>query len=274
MSFDEHGEQHRYSLRTRWQKRMNELLITIGNGLFNVMNFSGRTSRREFWIYAGFVTACVWLSTVVAIMPPYAHRAMHGGLATYSLDIKPILWPTITVATIWIALLSGATVRRLRDGGRSSLWAALPLPFLAMGFTLTSALFDAVARSLSPPMMVFYGLLLNNILFLCALLVLGFFLVLPTHGRDAADAVTRPANCLVTSERSKKPGRPVITASAIAIRQRSAPGRQTRFFEAFSCAKDMLTPGSVLDIAERDLKLKAALRVRRRGAPATREVRR
>lgn len=169
---------------------MSKLLITIGNGLFNVLKFSGRSSRRDYWIYAGFVTACVWLSTVVAIMPPYAHRAMHGGLATYSLGIKPILWPTITVATIWIALLSGATVRRLHDSGRSSLWAALPLPFLAMGFTLTSALFDAVARSLSPPMMVFYGLLLNNILFLCALLVLGVFLALPAHRRDTIDGVT------------------------------------------------------------------------------------
>jgi uncharacterized membrane protein YhaH (DUF805 family) len=168
---------------------MNKLLLPIGNGFRNVIKFSGRSSRRDFWIYAGFVTACVWLSTVVTILPPYAHRAMHGGLATYGLGIKPILWPTTMVAMIWIALLAGAAVRRLNDIGRTPLWAALPLPFLAMGFSLTSALFDAVARSLSPPMMVFYGLLLNNFLFLCTLLVLGFFLALPAHRRERPDGV-------------------------------------------------------------------------------------
>src|SRR6476620_11527549 len=111
---------------------MTKLLFEIGNEVCNVLHFSGRTKRRNFWIYAGFVTAAVALLTILAILPPYSHRAMHGARSGYDLSINAIIWPTAVVAAIWMALLAAATVRRLNDGGRSRLWAALPLPFLAM----------------------------------------------------------------------------------------------------------------------------------------------
>lgn len=182
---------------------MNKVIAAIKKGVLGIANFSGRSSRTDFWIYAIFVFLLAFgaWSTVMSMemartfdgVQQYA--AANPGKVTisagpngvsYSIkDGAPGVGPDFTyllesmsvIALVSIALLAAAAVRRLHDSERTGLWALLPIPFLFGGLWLMWVMSDGINANPEPEMGLFAMLFVNNIIYLATIGFLAFLLL-------------------------------------------------------------------------------------------------
>jgi uncharacterized membrane protein YhaH (DUF805 family) len=185
---------------------MNGIIATIGHGLMGVARFSGRDTLGQFWVYTAFVFALLFVATISAVLPPIAYayvvdQAVSGPMGEAGVnavpDIRGILYPLMALAVLAVLLLAAAVVRRLHDRDRAGIWGAIPLPFLAIGFTLTPGVFDSFAGGGEPNVAAFFLLFFNNVAYLLSLLWLVILLVCagtPGTNRFGPDPTHRRAN--------------------------------------------------------------------------------
>ena len=170
----------------------------IGNGLANLINFSGRTRRAAFWPYVAFVIF-LYFTGVSSIMLPemlasleqmQRFAAEHPDQATveqgpgsYSVtihghhpelmpDFSHIIFATVMSLVAIIFLLAAAVVRRLHDRGKSGAWGLMPIPFIVFASLVMPILFNQEG---TPNLGLFLALIFNNMLYLASL---GYLIVL------------------------------------------------------------------------------------------------
>lgn len=107
---------------------------SITHNLTGLLRFSGTDSRAQFWPYA----IAVFIGIMVVFMSIFAprilgavHRFLRHGDATFP-DVSDLRWWTVALMAIQVLLLAAAVTRRLRDRGKSIVWALLPLVPLAI----------------------------------------------------------------------------------------------------------------------------------------------
>ncbi|MFL6861956.1 MAG: DUF805 domain-containing protein [Allosphingosinicella sp.] len=187
---------------------MNGFFASIGGNLRGLLRFSGRQTRSQFWPYAILVIVLAMVAAVGLIMPAMMDSlarmqrfaAEHPELTTvesgpdhYSISIEghhpelmPDMGPLVSgfamLMPATILLLAAAVTRRLHDRDRPGWWGTLPVPFLAFGtIAMPRVMAGFQARSM-PDMRLFFALLLNNMLYIGALVLLVVLLAGPGTG--------------------------------------------------------------------------------------------
>ena len=177
----------------------------IVRGFRNMIRFSGRDTRGQFWPYAGVVFALVFfgfgivmslvMNEMFAGMQAFAAEhpeaaTVHASPGSYSISIDashpdapelnfgPFLATLTAMVLACVVLLAAAVSRRLHDSGRRAYWGLMPLPFLLFGLTAFPAVITQVSASGEPDLGLFFLLFLNNLLYLVALASLIVLLVL------------------------------------------------------------------------------------------------
>ncbi|MEJ0067374.1 MAG: DUF805 domain-containing protein [Caulobacteraceae bacterium] len=180
------------------------LMKSIRHNLVRLIDFSGREDRALFWPYAGAVFAAVNVIGVAAISsiivasmtriqrfvvahPDQASVAVgpesyaitiHGAHPELIPDFTSVFLTSESIAVATIALLAAAVSRRLHDRGKTGVWGAMPLPFLAIGMIAMPRFFAATASGRGPDLGAFFLLFFNNMIYIAALLVLTGLLAL------------------------------------------------------------------------------------------------
>jgi uncharacterized membrane protein YhaH (DUF805 family) len=97
--------------------------LIVASNLRRLFRFDGRDCRLHYWIY--LLTVLCGLFCVLAIAMVLAF----GVLPALGYQESPDLYLAVGALSMAVsgALLAAATVRRLRDGGRSSDWVVLPV---------------------------------------------------------------------------------------------------------------------------------------------------
>jgi uncharacterized membrane protein YhaH (DUF805 family) len=174
------------------------IFASIRHNLANLLRFSGRDSRAQFWPYAiaVFLTSmAVDILLFIPVMTDMMQRMMiyardhpegfpqpaPGQIQTLPPGLMPdmsrIFVPTTIVSIISLLLLAAAVVRRLHDRDRTGWWAVLPLPFQAIGLALAPAAMKAVTAFPSKPLPFTLWTSLNSLFFWCAFILLIVMLV-------------------------------------------------------------------------------------------------
>jgi uncharacterized membrane protein YhaH (DUF805 family) len=173
------------------------MLGAIRHGLANLLRFSGRDARTQFWLYAAFVYLVAQAVTMLAMAPAMARmftmsieqgqragaagpdaigRTMQENLAATFSMMSDILYVTVAIGVLAVLLLAAAVARRLHDSGRSGAWGLVPLPFLLAGFILMHRFFAAIGRPgfEADPLNqgAFMMMMANNLIYLCLLVLL------------------------------------------------------------------------------------------------------
>lgn len=171
---------------------MKRVLSAVTVGLTSVLQFSGRSSRTEFWIYAIFVLLLafgVWgvamtmeMSRTFAEVQQYAEAhpdevtiisnasgisyRFNGSVPGVGPDFRYLLICISVIAVVSIALLASAAVRRLHDTNRTGAWIFLPLPFLFGSFWLMNSIFGQFQAAGEPEMSLFVLGFVNNLVYI------------------------------------------------------------------------------------------------------------
>lgn len=183
---------------------MNKVVSAAKLGISGVFQFSGRSSRSDFWIYAfilflmamgvwSFVMAIEMSRTfaevqeyanvhpdkvTVTVGPSGATYRINGSAPGIGPNLGYMLWWLSGIAAASIALLASAAVHRLHDTDRTGLWVLLPLPFLVSGLWLMASLLNELNGSSEPDIGVFaIAGFVNNLIYLATLAVVGFLLL-------------------------------------------------------------------------------------------------
>lgn len=176
----------------------------LKNNLGGLLRFSGRSSRAEFWPYAGvlFVVtlglamlAMQWsMSDFITEARRFAaeHPEMAETVepASYAIQIggfHPDFVPafakaslgTGAVALFFSVLIAAAATRRLHDRGKRGWWAALPIPFLSFGLIAMPLMIRNMSGLHRPDLTLFFAIFFNNVIYLGLLL----FVVVLLAGR-------------------------------------------------------------------------------------------
>lgn len=174
------------------------LFRSIQHSLARLVQFSGRDSRSQFWLYVASVMGLamvVWMGVMLRAIAATRQFALEhpdksrieAGPGHYSVSIQgrapelvsPFLeafdWLKV-IAAVMILLLASAVVRRLHDSGRSGLWALLPIPFLAVGMVLIPRQVEQGLRGAEGDPGLFVLLFLNNLVYLLTVGLLIFLL--------------------------------------------------------------------------------------------------
>lgn len=182
----------------------------VARGLRNLIRFSGRDTRGQFWPYAGTVFLLLFagwaiflgLSMSAMFEDMSAFAAAHPEATTvqsspgrYSIQVDashpdaptPDLGRMFTAMWVLagsaVALLAAAVSRRLQDRGMGGWWGLLPLPFLTTALVLFPTLITPVMEGGPDPDLRLFGLLfLNNFLYMVALVAL--IVLLARRGTD------------------------------------------------------------------------------------------
>jgi uncharacterized membrane protein YhaH (DUF805 family) len=177
------------------------MLPSIKLGFRFIFNFNGRSTRSQFWPYAGvvfFVSLASWfavfipefistfsrMSRFAAEHPELATVTQNGGQTSSSIkgshpelapDFAYLIRSMMVIALVTAILLAAAVTRRLHDINRRGFWGLFPLLFIVSGFLLMGQLFATISDSKEPDMILFFITFLNN---LCYLASLAFLVVL------------------------------------------------------------------------------------------------
>jgi len=168
-------------------------------GFKSLARFSGRDTIGQFWPYAGVVfvgvlalggAAMAWamqgmiaaMQTFAAEHPEAATTQSSPGSYSISIDASHPDAPTLDfsaffgvlaiVVVVAVVLLAAAVCRRLHDCNRPGFLGLAPVVFLVGGLSLFPMMMADMAGETEPNMGLFFGLFLNNIAYLGALLAL------------------------------------------------------------------------------------------------------
>lgn len=182
---------------------MDRIWIALKRGFGGLADFSGRSSRTDFWFYAIFITLIaggIWafvmgleVNKAFAEINEFAAKNPDNvkivtSATGQSVSIKPgnpdlgpdfgylIAWISVITA-MSIALVSASAVRRLHDSNRTGLWVLLPMPFLFGGFWLMRSVSVDFQASIQPNMGTFFLAFINNLIYLVSLGFLAFLLL-------------------------------------------------------------------------------------------------
>ncbi len=173
------------------------MLASLSYNLERLAHFRGRESRALFWPYAACVVVPLFVASLAVMVPELKasfdrmlrYAADHPDEATVSQgpgqisvtidgfhpelmpDLARIAIPLAVILAVAVVLLAAAVSRRLHDRDWSGLWGLLPLPFLGFGYHLFANVFGPGGAE-EFDVMLFLGLLLNNALYVAALLLL------------------------------------------------------------------------------------------------------
>jgi uncharacterized membrane protein YhaH (DUF805 family) len=180
---------------------MTAIFAAILHNLRNLVRFSGRDTRAQFWPYAIFlfvlqsiVSTGLTIPITVNVMAKafqfgMQHATTNGGRMSaadqraleqiiggiYS-EMGSVLSVTAPILTaLLVILLAAAVARRLHDRGMIGYWGLMPLPFTAFGLLTMPELFAAFATHTVGEMFDgrwFAVLLINNLLYFAALITL------------------------------------------------------------------------------------------------------
>jgi len=177
----------------------------VVRGFQSLTRFSGRDRRGQFWPYAGVVFALMFvlcgaviawsMNGIFADMQQFAAEhpeaaTVHSSPGHYSIQVDGshpeapipdlrIFFTTMGVMVVGIiALLAAAVSRRLHDSGRSALWGLMPVPFVLFAVTGFPIVMTQVMAAEEPNLGLFFLLVLNNMLYLIALVSLIVLLAL------------------------------------------------------------------------------------------------
>ena len=176
---------------------MKAIVAAILYNLSNLMRFAGRDTRAQFWPYAIFLFVLQSIISMALTLPIIAkvmikafqfgvqHATTNGGQLSaadqkafaqinngiYS-DMGSMMTVTTPILTaLLVILLAAAVARRLHDCGMSGYWGLMPLPFTAFSILTMPKLFAAFEiHTFSDGW--FPGLLINNLLYFAALILL------------------------------------------------------------------------------------------------------
>lgn len=176
---------------------MNRFFAAVRHNLVSLLRFRGRDTPAQFWPYAGFVIAILFIVTAAVMLPPIAsamaqmpriaaanpgpltdagsglqHSITIGGQPELVPNVQGIIQPMIFLSALAVCLLAAAVVRRLHDRNASGWWAALPLAFLLVGLAMMPRLFRNFASAPEPDFALFFVLFANNFFYLLSVLLL------------------------------------------------------------------------------------------------------
>lgn len=172
---------------------MSEFLTAVRRNLGAIARFSGRTSRGQFWPYAGMILGLMLLGifavTLIEIAPTIGKtinyvetHADQGRIVRTSTSVSvqiygyhPELMPDFgglaggvaAVLVPTVLLLAAAVSRRLHDVGWPAWVGLAPLPFL--GFGLWAFPHLAASFEKGPDLTLFLMLFANNLAYLATL---------------------------------------------------------------------------------------------------------
>jgi uncharacterized membrane protein YhaH (DUF805 family) len=143
---------------------------TISRHFKSFTDFTGRETRREFWLYAGLIFVGLFvgmaLIMIASILATDGFPRLHGMVTWFGL---------LTIAAI--GCLAAAVARRLHDRGLSGAWGTLPLPFLAFSFFAMDRVFASLGEE---PSGLFEAAFVSNLLYNISLIVLIVLLIGPS----------------------------------------------------------------------------------------------
>jgi len=173
------------------------MLASVTHNLRNLANFSGRDAKSQFWPYAGIILGLslgvlmlAWVPEFIASFaraeafalanPDMATIIQEPGSKTIIIhEFHPDLMPNFgwlfgslgLVCAILVMMVAASVARRLRDRGKTWLWAVPPPIFLIIGAVGMQTLFAAFARDEAGPEMfgAFMLLFANNAAYLGSL---------------------------------------------------------------------------------------------------------
>lgn len=151
------------------------MLNAIPRNFSKLTDFTGRDRRGQFWPYAILVFLVAFIAIGVAM------NLSMMGLLTGTADMPniPLMIGGVGgVVLVAVALLAAAVTRRLHDTGKPGYWGVPPIVFLLIGLALFPILMNSVLANPNPPMALFLGLFLNNILYIVSLIGLVVLLLL------------------------------------------------------------------------------------------------
>ena len=193
----------------------------------NLVRFSGRDTREQFWPYAIFLFIIQNIVSVIAMTPVMysimtktfslvQEQATHTRTRLSAADQKAFeqmmqgiisdMQSMLVVTTpiligLFIVFIAAAVARRLHDCGKPGFWGLMPIPFAGFGVVLMPKTFSAfLTHDISVGW--FAALFLNNILYFGALIFLIVLLAqrtavganrygADTQNRDFGDARAR-----------------------------------------------------------------------------------
>jgi len=177
---------------------MTAIFAAILYNFGNLIRFSGRETRAQFWPYAIFlfivqsiVSSAITIPIMVNVfikafqfgmqharttggapMTAADQRAMDQMMQGVYADMGSILTVTTPICTtLFVILLAAAVARRLHDRGMSGYWGLMPLPLTAFSLFTMPQMFAAFAtHTVSGGW--FAVLLINSLLYFGALILL------------------------------------------------------------------------------------------------------
>jgi len=155
----------------------------IGSGFRELLNFSGRTSRGQFWPYCGVVLGLAFAANAALFTVVIGGAAASDDPNTFP-SFTGLVWGVIVWGGAAIFLLAAAVTRRLHDTGRSGWWGLLPLPFVLAGLFLMMSFANQILEAEEPDMTHFAILFGNNVVYLAAL---GFLIYLLARSGEKQD---------------------------------------------------------------------------------------
>jgi uncharacterized membrane protein YhaH (DUF805 family) len=182
----------------------------IGNWLRSLGRFTGRDTRKQFWLYAIVVLVVIMVVEPVILMPMLAGsmirmqtaivdqaRVAHGVVDLRVLpEVLSMMHRATAIAAgfavVLFVLLAAATTRRLHDAGRTGLWILLPLPSLVFGLVAMNHFMSTLGGD-SVDIDAFLLLWINNAVHLVSLGVLLVLLLWPSQGPNRFGVAPDPA---------------------------------------------------------------------------------
>ena len=187
---------------------MRAIVAAILYNFRNLVRFSERDIRAQFWPYAIFLFIFQMIVSLISMIPfmfnilvkTFQFAAQHAGRPGGPMglgdqrefaqmmdgifsDIQSmlmVLTPILTV--IFVVMIAAAVTRRLHDRNRRGFWGLMPLPFTAFGIASMPIMLPGVwHHSLS--IAWWAALILQNLFYYASLILL----IVMLAGRDSAE---------------------------------------------------------------------------------------
>jgi len=174
------------------------MIATLVDHLRGLTRFSGREAPKPFWTWVAINIGLQMVAAMMIIGPMITDAIMRVesfadahpnqvirsyGPGSYSVQVHgyhPELIPDFSgvssafgiAALVTVLLLAASVARRLHDTDRNGAWGLMPLPFLAIGLAVMPRLFASMGDGQDFNLNLFFGLFINNLVYLATLGVL------------------------------------------------------------------------------------------------------